>query len=399
MNFIKTAISYLFIFLLFYFEPEEIGPITFSQLWKIPLFVYLVWKVLIFKKNRKLTFIKWSYARASKNLLNGGFFLNYFVEVVDFIRYMMFPLMFEFVSNKIKDIKKLDYLLLAFAQFVILSGIPFVLGIISSRGRKLYELDDFESYTGVFQGPHSASITTAIAVLVILSFLKFKSPQILYPKLNYLLATFGLYLLFLTYVRTGYAMFVVGIIILYIPQKPTMKQILGSVIILGTLVFGFVYLLENNEFFYNRIFDIRNNQETALGSGRLIFWEAAFDLWANGNYFQLFFGHGFEGLTQKIYEVTGLRIYAHNEFFTQLGQNGLLGIFLLFGYIMTLFKFIRRYKKKKTYPLALSVFALYISLMITQGGMWFPLDIFMVLIFVKLYREPKIIKVKNILLT
>lgn len=387
----RIIFIYIFLFLLLYFEHEQIGFITFSQLWKIPLFVYLMFQVFIIRKSKKLVFVKWSYARAGKNLINGGVFLNYFFEVVDFIRYMMFPLMFEYISFKIKDLKRLDLLLLGFAQFVILSGIPFVIGVVESRV-DAFQFDDFTSYTGVFQGAHAAAITTTVSILIILYFLKVKSQSIRFPKIQYLIVLFGIYLLYLTFVRTGYAMFVVGLFVLYIPQNLNVKQIIGSVFVLLIVSFGFNYLLETNELFYNRIFDIRNGQQTSVGSGRLVFWEAAVDLWLNGNYFQLLFGHGFEGLTQKMYDVTGLRIYAHNEFFTQLGQNGLLGVFFFIGYLFSLFKFIRIRRKEGSYRLALTVFALYVSLMVTQGGMWFPMDVFMVLIFVKLELESKLNK-------
>ena len=121
----KKIIFFVALFILFYFESEKIGPITFSQLWKIPLFIFLVVKVIFLGKQPKPEFIKFSYARAGKNLLNGGVFLNYLVEVIDFIRYMMFPLMYEYILSKIKNIKKLHQFLLQFAQFIILSGIPF----------------------------------------------------------------------------------------------------------------------------------------------------------------------------------------------------------------------------------------------------------------------------------
>lgn len=88
----------------------------------------------------------------------------------------------------------------------------------------------------------------------------------------------------------------------------------------------------------------------------------------------------------------GLRVYAHNEFFTQLGQNGLLGILCFFGYLITLLKFIWNRRNRPSYRLALAVYFLYISLMLTQGGMWFELDVFMVLVYVKLEFEDMMYK-------
>jgi len=198
--------------------------------------------------------------------------------------------------------------------------------------------DVSNSFAGMFQNTHGAAITTTTAVLILLAFLKMNSSLIKYKILNYALLVFGIYVIYLTFIRTGYAMFFIGVVFIYLPKKLTFKQIVTSTLSLSVLIVGFIYLLETNESFYNRIFDIRNGQQTAAGSGRLIFWEAAADLWYNGNIFEMFFGFGFNGLVDHIYSVVGLRVYAHNEFFTQLGQNGLLGVVFFIGFLVSLLK-------------------------------------------------------------
>lgn len=392
MKEIKLVFIYSILFLLIYLGPVQIGPITFSQVWKIPLFVFLVWQVIIIRNRKKPGFIKWSYARAVKNLVTGGFSVSYFAGIIDFIRYMMFPLMYEFASLKIRSLKALDKILLGFAQFVIISGIPFTLNLLKSKAHDTVLYQDFDSYAGMFQNSHGAAITTTTAVLILLAYLKMKVEVIRFPKLNYALLLFGIYLIYLTFIRTGYAMFCIGALFLFMPKKFSVKQIITASLALSVLVFGFFYLLETNEAFYNRIFDIRNGKQTAAGSGRFLFWKAAFDLWFNGNIFELFFGFGFDGLVDHIYKAVGLRVYAHNEFFTQLGQNGLLGVIFFIGYLVSLFKFIWERRKRPSYRLGMAIFFLYVSLMMTQGGMWFELDVFMVLVFVKLEFENKMYK-------
>lgn len=387
MKIVKTVLAYILIFFLIFLGPVEVGPITFSQVWKIPLFVFLFWQVLIIRNNKKPTFIKWSYARAAKNLVTSGFSISYFSGIIDFFRYMMFPLMYEYAFFKIKNVKSLDKMLLGFAQFVIISGIPFVLGIMKSKVEDNLLHNGFDSYSGIFQNTHGAAITTTTATLILLAYIKIKSPIIKYPKLNYVLLAFGIYLIYTTFIRTGYAMFFIGLVLLFLPKKLSVKQILTATFAVSVLLFGFFYLLETNEIFYNRIFDIRNGRQTAAGSGRLLFWKAAFDLWFNGNVFEMLFGFGFDGLVDQIYKEVGLRVYAHNEFFTQLGQNGLLGVIFFLGYLVTLFKFIWRRRKRSSYRLAIAIFFLYVSLMITQGGMWFELDVFMVFVYTKLEFE------------
>jgi O-antigen ligase len=367
--------------------PTPVGPTTFSQVWKIPLFLFLIWQVLVIRNIKKPAFIKWSYARAGKNLVTANFSVSYMAGIMDFVRYMMFPLMFEYAKLKIKDLRRLDRMLLGFAQFVIISGIPFVLGVLQTKAKDNNINEQFETYAGMFQNGHGAAITTTTAVLILLGFLKTRASIIKYTKLNYALLIFGIYLIYLTFIRTGYAMFAIGLLFLYLPKKLSIKQVITTVATISLLIIGFYYLLETNEIFYNRIFDIRNGKQTAAGSGRLIFWQAAVDLWFNGNLFEIFFGFGFDGLVDKINEVTGIRVYAHNEFFTQLGQNGILGVIFFIGYLVALLKLIWKRKNRPSYRLALAVYFLYVSLMVTQGGMWFELDVFMVLVYVKLEFE------------
>ena len=387
MKKIKILYPYIILFVLIYFGAVKIGPITFSQIWKIPLFLFLIWQVLIKRNDKKLGMIKWSYARATKNLVTANFSVSYFYGIVDFIRYMMFPLMFEYAYRNIKSIRKLDKMLLGFAQFIILSGIPFSLGILESKAEDAQSFIDFDSYIGMFQNTHGASITTTTAVLILMAFLKVNSTIITYKKLNYALLIYGISLIYLTFVRTGYLMFIVGVVFLFLPKKLNFKQVMSGLAVFLILGVGFYVLLETNETFYNRIFDIRNGKQTAAGSGRFLFWMASFELWYNGSVFEMIFGHGFHDLIMYMYQKTGLPVFAHNEFFTQLGQNGLLGVVFFIGYLISLFKFIWRRKILPSYRLAMAIFFLYGSLMMTQGGMWFELDIFMVLVFVKLEFE------------
>jgi O-antigen ligase len=388
----KKGIIFLLLFVLFYLEPIQIGPLTFSQLWKIPFFLFLFFNVFLLIRNKKPNFIRWSYYRASKNLITSGLVVSYVAQIVDFLRYMMFPLMYEYANSKIKTTKQVDKLLLGFAQFIILSGLPFVLGLIDSLGREILFNEEFSSFVGLFQNPHAASITTSISILIILYFLKSKTKTVKFRFLNYLLVALGMYLLFLTFVRTGFVMFFLGVLVLFWPSKITFKQILISVVFFASLLIGFFYLLETNELFYNRIFDIRKGNQTELGSGRLTLWQTTFELWKNGDYFELIFGYGYEGLTEKTYEVTGTRLVGHSEIFTQLGQNGLLGVLGFIGFSISLFTYIRGMKNSKVFRLAITTLSIYVLFMFTQGGAIFHFDIVMLLILIKLKLENTIIK-------
>ena len=296
-------------------------------------------------------------------------------------------MLFEFFRAKLKTVRDVNYILLRAAQFVLVSGIPFVFLGLKSRGRVVFETEDINAYTGIFQGPHAASTTTAIALLVLLSFLRNKAQSFLPKVINTILLIFGTYLLFITYVRTGYAMFTIGIFVLFFPKKFNLKQLMAGFLVILLLIFGFIYLLETNDFFYNRIFDIRNGRETAAGSGRLMFWQGTIDAWMNGNILEMLFGYGMDGFKDELEKASGFHFVAHNEFFNQLGINGLLGVFIFFGFLYSLFKYTWKRRYLPSFNLALATFFVYSSLMMTQGGMWFPVDFFMALIYVRLHKE------------
>jgi len=388
MKEIRFLLYFSLFFVVLYLEPIPLGPITFSQLWKIPLLLYLMINVFFIGKRKRIPlFVKFSYARASKNLLNGGTLVSPIADISSFVRYMMFPLIYEFVSRKVKSLSHLNTIITSLAQFVILSGIPFLTKILEPLGREAGYDGIGDEFIGVFQTPHAASATLAISVLILIANLKVDEKTFIKKIFNIVLISIGLYALYLTFVRTGYLMFIVGLFVLFIPRKLTPRQIFNLIIIFGVLILGFFYLLEHNEIFYNRIFDIRRGQETSVGSGRFTFWLGAFDLWVNGDFFQLLFGHGMDGLKDRLLQIVGLRILAHNEFFTELAVNGLIGVSILFFYLFNLLKFIRRRKFVSTYRLALATYFLYFSLMATQGGMIFPIEVLMAIVFVKLEME------------
>lgn len=305
---------------------------------------------------------------------------------------MFFPLFFEFFKFKLSSLKELDRILLAAAQFIILSGIPFIFFGLKSRGTMIYDAEEVQSYVGVFQGAHASSATTAIAILILLAFLKDSNRSGFFKWLNGSLIIFGVYLLYLTFVRTGYAMFMVGVVVLIFPRKFNVQQVIGGAFVLFLLFYGFYFLLENNEFFYNRIFDIRNGRQTEAGSGRLIFFQGTVDLWLSGNFFEMLLGFGIKGFQEGIENFTGYNVVAHNEFFNELGINGLIGVILFLIYIYSLYYYIKKRKYYPSYRIALAAFFVYFSLMMTQGGSWFPVDIFMALIFVRLHMEKKMLE-------
>lgn len=384
---IKTYVLFFLIFILLYNETTSLGPISVSQLWKIFLFFYLLVVVLTHNIKSIPKFIKISYLRSIKFIFNPGIYLKPLAEVLDFSRYSLFPLFYQFLVVKKIKLFQIDKILLYYSIFFIISFIPFVLGFLESQGNQLEYYEGFINLTGLFQGPHAASVTATISVLYLLYINKYFKLSKLAKTLNLTLVIFACYIIFMTYVRTGYLMLVLGVIIIYLPKKVKLITVIKFLVFLSILIFFLNFILENNQDFYNRIFDIRNGTQKESGSGRLIFWSTAYNLWLNGDYFEILFGFGLEGLTTAIDKITGLKVVAHNEFLTQLAQNGLIGFILSIWFVISLFKFIYKRRKMFSYRISIAIFIMYVSLMMTQGGFWFYPEFFLALILYKLDKE------------
>lgn len=379
---------YTVFFLLFHFETIQIGPISLSQLWKMLFFGVMVTTVFAIRNRFSPNFLKIAYLRGYKNLLNGGFLGNYFLEVISFSRYMMFPLMVNFIKVSTRSSKSVDTIIVNIARFFILSGLPYIFGFLEPLGRELSFGTELVGYIGIFQSPHAASVTTAISLLVLLNNIKVRKHSLYKRILDLCLISLGLFLLFQTFVRTGYLMFAIGIGILFLPKKNSLGQNTKWILITSSLVLTFFYLLEIDQAFYNRIFDIRSGQDQInIGSGRLLIWEASYNIWLESNIIEKFFGVGQGQLIKGVESRIGVGVISHSEFFNQLVQNGVLGVAILLAYLISLFRFIKFKFKVHSYRLAMAMFFAYASYMAVQGGMNFFIELFMALIVVKITLE------------
>ena len=384
---IKIYILFIIIFILLYNETFSFGIINLSQLWKIILVFYLLVVVIINKVKQLPNFVTISYFRAIKYIFNPGIYIKPLTEILDFSRYSLFPLFYQYLLIKKIKLFQIDKALFYTSTFFIISFLPFIFEIFDSSGKQISYFEGFKNITGIFQGAHAASVTAILSVLLILYFSKNYNFSKFGGIINFIIIAFGTYIVFVTYVRTGYLMLFIGVIIIYLPKKLRLSSIIQFTFFFAILILLLYYILETNQDFYNRIFDIRNGKQNDIASGRLIFWDAAFQLWFNGDYINLLFGFGFEGLTAAIDKETGLKVIAHNEFLNQLGQNGLIGLVLLIFFTISLFKFIYKRKKMYSYRISIAVYFVYVSLMMTQGGFWFYPEFFLALILYKLDNE------------
>ncbi len=388
MKALKYTLFFILFFLLFYLESYKVtNLLTFSQLWKIPLVLFMIGYIIRNQTLIRPVFVKVGYLLGIKNLFNPGLFINPFSNIIETIRFTNFPLLYDTINIYFKETEKLERFIIRISQYFILSSIPFLLGMIESIKDPL-EFGEEESYIGIFQNAHGASIVSALAVLVIIFYVNQGNFRGIWKLFNIALIILGLYCLYMSFVRTGYLMFIVGLIVIYFPNKFLSKRTLRFLVILGILTGGFYFIMESNQSFKYRILDKNDKgDQKAIGSGRLVLSRISLKYWSEGTVLEMIFGRGLDNVMDNIKEKTGRRLFTHNGFVDTLAVNGLIGLLLLLFFLFYLLISIFVNKGKKSYRLALAFYFGYISFQTTQGGAAFPMDLFIVSVLNLLNKE------------
>lgn len=397
-NLLKYLLWFLVFFIFFYSESLIVGGITISQLWKIPFVIIMVFYILKNKTQSK-NYINLSYAFALGKLVNYTVLNNLLIQIIECFRFMNLPLLYDSASIYLKKKKsdKIFQILLRFAQYSILSFIPFLFGIIDERVAYVDRevLENYQNaagaHAGIFQNPHGAAIIVVLSLLILVFHFTHHKTTKFKSFLNLSLILLGIYALYTTYVRTGYIMFIAGLLILILPKKPRFKDFAIIIIVAVSLYSSYNYLMDNNQFFKARILDLdEQGEEREIGSGRLKIWQNSLELWWNSEtIFQYLFGYGLNGVRDYQEQKTGMSIFSHNGFIDALAQNGLIGITIMISFYVLVLMRIIKLKNVRSYRLALSWFLSAIIVQFFQGGAGFINDLYCVLILILIEKEYK----------
>ncbi len=371
---LKLITFYLLGFTVLYLEPIAIGGLTFGILWKLilifVLFLPVIYTVIYNKEIEMFALLLIIFA--CKTLISYTS-LEYPVNTLTtFIKALMLPILYLFFVNKVEK-ETLIFLAKHFSILIVFSFIPYMLGLLEPLGEG-YDLSayglDTHGLIGPFINPHSASISLAFAMIIITSHIKRENS----PLINLFYATIlalGLYEMLQTYVRTGLAIYIITLLYFYLHNINFKKflQLLFMVSILGGIG---AYLYQTSEVVQMRVEDRNQYVESDVaGSGRFLFWEAAVDNWMNDDGSVILIGLGQEYAKDKMEKSVGLRIFAHNEFFQTLQQEGLIGFTIFILSLYSILRFIFRYKRFKQAQTALGIFIGMIIMMMFQGGFYF----------------------------
>ncbi|MBQ7528015.1 MAG: O-antigen ligase family protein [Bacteroidaceae bacterium] len=381
-----TIIKYLGLYILgfCFFYIDGMGNtegLSIGQIWKIPVIAFLAFKCINYTFEN---YARYRLGYAMTKLLNPDILIATAGTVSSFLKFLVLPLCLPFFRNIFSSEKTLYYLKLL-AHIIIISFIPFYLGILEERHTyRAADLLGVDSLIGPFNNAHTSSIYLSTSILVLIFYVRNICENKLEKIYTWGLILVGLYFLMLTYVRTGYAMCVLGIYVILAYKGSIIRSLLS-----GALWGGLFYLAATAYIETNDVLNQRLHEETGYkrddeinGSGRLLFWATSINLWANSDNAQEYLlGHGLQETMEQQAKENGLLVGSHNGFIDALVQNGLVGFLLLLLYYFLLIRNVFRENMESPYFLLfLSWLMSDIAFQFVQGGTFFFYDIMSALI-------------------
>ncbi|HHS93657.1 MAG TPA: hypothetical protein ENK82_09950, partial [Campylobacterales bacterium] len=302
---LKLVLFYIIAFIVLYTEPIQVGPVSFGILWKI-IAVFLLTLPMLYeslKSKQMELFAVLYFAFAVKTLFNYTSF-EYPMEAITIaVKIAMSPLLYLFFMKVPKE--TLLFIAKHYALAIILIFIPYHFGLIEPLGEgynlSIYYLDGQFGLVGPFLSPHAASISLAMAMVIITLQINAKNSSIL--NLFYLsILVLGFYQLVMTYVRTGIAIYLTSLMYLYL-QNFNFKKLLLMIITASLLIGIGAYLVSTSEVAKMRFEDRHKYaQHDGVGSGRLLYWSSAIKNWTNDEDIVLLVGLGYTYGRQKMKE-------------------------------------------------------------------------------------------------
>lgn len=366
-------------FLLLYIDGQDSdGGMSVGQIWKIPVLLFLLYKVILHLRHK---FIKFRFWYALIKIFNRDTIINIVGNSSNVLRFMALPLFLSYIENNVKKDKAVK-ILLYIAHVLILSFLPYSLGLLEQTHSYIgADLLGVESLIGPFLNAHTAAVYLSSSLIVILFYIRFGKISKEYKLLNLIIFLLGSYFLYETYVRTGYLILVIGAFIVLLPRKSLLKQITYGIIVLSISYLLIMHFIQTEEVFRQRIYEQSdtgsgNNNEEVTGSGRIFFWITSYNLWKNSDdAWHYLFGYGYNRLKEQQFIENDLRIGSHNGFLDALSQNGLIGFLLLLLFYIYLFKYNYSYRRSKYYLLFLAWYISNLSFQLVQGGVFIFYDL------------------------
>ncbi|WP_461589411.1 O-antigen ligase family protein [Winogradskyella sp.] len=255
---------------------------------------------------------------------------------------------------------------------LVLINIPVFFGIIDVNYEQkdlylTYKLAEAKSigFKGLYDNPHNFSIYNSLSYLIILNNLvhkKYKSIR----WFQFLVLLIAVYFSYLSFVRTGWVIIIVGSIYVYFKYfKNVTKLKKIALVLLIPMVFVLVYFqVSQSKLILMRLLDQTAYNKNAgfetQGAGRLLFSYQALINWLNDGFLSIIFGYGLEKGKLLLYKTIGYNLVSHNGIVDILQSTGFLGFGVFSLYIKNMFfkasKYFSDIKTKDDFILILITF-------------------------------------------
>ncbi|WP_461629855.1 O-antigen ligase family protein [Labilibaculum euxinus] len=371
---------FAFLFLLLFLEDRVfLMGISLSNIWKIVVIACLM--LFIGKKKISLGI---SYFDISVLFLSLSFLINghgFFTmdDIEEVILILIFPVSynaFYYLYRNKPDKLKSD--LLIFATFLLLTTIPFLLGILEpvsdfneSRAKFVegYELNS-NILVGFFKQPALSSKVFVFSTVIVGMFGIYMVKGKVTNRLFFLIVlVLGLYDVYLAFTRTGWIMLIAFIFIFIFLNKS--KSSFKKIFFITSIVFALAFVFKSNVAIQNRLLGNNINKTSQAGdidnisSGRTILMALAINSVLEDNNMSLFFGLGRKYALEKNYGAL-----AHNRFIEIFTFGGLVSVFLYLFYLFQMYKEIHKRKSKRVaYILSLSLFLIMLLALLPSHGL------------------------------
>ena len=340
---LKTVFLYLIFFIIIYNETIPIFGIKISMIWKLPIFLFL----LIYNLNNiKQIFLFIPILLSINIIINTGFPSGIFGDISEIVQLLSIPLIYYYAKKKFRrKPHKLESILISISSFYIISTLPFIFEILEPRGL-IKELDKFGSsgnmLNGIFFHPSISSKVYVVSTLIIFNYLlDYKRRK----KIYYFIFIIGIASIYLSFTRTGWLTFIMGIILLLSYRYGKIKvffKLSPLILICGFLIFN---LIGSDDSLRMRIIGertYRSNSEldiNKLSSNRVFLYFGAYQIITNSNIVEKLIGYGHDGAIEQMGKQTGLALTAHNRFLEIILMGGFISFLLYFMYLYYLYKY------------------------------------------------------------
>ena len=353
----NVLLFYSFFFVLLYFESTSIGIVKISQLWKIPVYIFVVYIVLTKYNKPKLkipVYVFSSILLFMLIIINTSNPLDYIFNIPEAFNMLTLPLslaLFKIIKRQTNN-DFLNAAIITYCSYLIIFNLPFILNLVpeinSVKQLGKYGLEEKTALTGVFYHINLSSKINLIATIVVLFNKSFFSKN-LASKIIYLgLVVIGTYSVYLNYTRTGWFLFLFGILFVS-TYKEKITKFVFKVIPVFLLFFTItIYWLSNNPAIVMRLIGettYRTNENydaNQISSGRIEIWKHALANLNDKGLGSIILGQGVKNAMDMMKDSFGYYIPAHNRFIEILQYAGILGLLLFISILYQVYKQIRK---------------------------------------------------------